>query len=174
MATIGATAGQSVPDTEKLQGTRQAHGLATPEGTPGADDARNEADLARRQAESQRANVQQDPPEAESQTGSEGHPKDDNEQSEEDEENDTPPTKNQIEAVDKVMNCRQKAYRKILGVKDTYASVNEERQEVMDAFRELGCLTHKDYNNAENAKKAFGSKWAPSSIPPPQYWIPRT
>jgi hypothetical protein len=34
----------------------------------------------------------------------------------------------------------------------------------MDAFRKLGYLVYKDYNNAKNTKKAFNSKWEPSSF----------
>ena len=164
METVGVTAGQPVPDPEKHQGTHQAHGLATPEGTPAPDDARTDADIARRQAESQSANAQQDPPKPseESRTGPEGRSEHGNGENKEDEESEEeeekPATKEQIEAVGRVMKCGKKAYREILGVKDTYANENEGRQEVLDAFRELGCLVHSNYNDDKQAKKAFGRK----------------
>jgi hypothetical protein len=171
MATVGVTAGQSTPDINKQQETRQVHGLATPDGTPAPDDARIEADNARQQAESQSANAQSDPPNVQSRTGPESHSEHSNGKNEEDEKHEedeeAPPTEEQIEAVNRVMKYSRQDYRNILGLKETYASEDEERQAVMDAFRELGFLVHIGYNSAKNARAAFQSKSEPSSFPLP-------
>ena len=56
------------------------------------------------------------------------------------------------------MECQETDYRKILGLRDKYESPNEERQAVFDAFKNLGRLTHWEYNKHEHAKEAFNSK----------------
>jgi hypothetical protein len=81
MAEVGVTV-QQVPPADKNIGTVQAHGLETPENTPPPEDARIEAEKARRQA-AQNADAQQKKASAESLPNSKDEFKGDGAKSEE-------------------------------------------------------------------------------------------
>ncbi|KAJ9655779.1 hypothetical protein H2201_008729, partial [Coniosporium apollinis] len=142
------TAGTASINSPNLGGkqteTRNEHGLATPEATPGPDPARNKADKA---------------PQAEGSNAPASQPKVPNQEDESDDESDdeanSTPSKEQTEMVQEVLKYGKKEYRRILGVNDNYNTQKEEKEEVLKAFRKRGTLTHSDYNTDKNAEKAF-------------------
>jgi hypothetical protein len=58
-----------------------------------------------------------------------------------------------------VINCGTKNYQKILGVKEAYNSLKEEKTAILNAYRDLRTLIYPDFSNDNNAKEAFISKW---------------
>ena len=149
------TVGEPVPEPAppgKHFGTRLDHGLATPEGTPGPDAARLDADEKRHQEEAQGAG--QTP----SNAGAQQTPEDGSDRAHERADEGNRATPEQIEAVEHVMKCSSTDYRQILGVRNEYADKGEESRDVIAAFKKLGCLTHEKYNGTKDAGEAFRSK----------------
>jgi hypothetical protein len=108
------------------------HGLQSPEPSLGPDPKRNAADAQR----SQNAAADELPLDDE-----------------------TPPTEEQKEAVERVMNSG-KSTRTALGVKNStdYGSPEEDQAEILKAWRKVGMLTHSQYNSHPQAQAAFKSK----------------
>lgn len=121
------------------QGTREQHGLFTPE----PDDRRNDAETVRHKEANGTSN------ESESELVSDS-------ESEVFEGGD--PTTEQVTAVVEVKNCRSSEHHKILGAKDTHETREEAREDIMNAFRKRGALTHDRFNKHKDAKKVFASK----------------
>ncbi|KAJ9606523.1 hypothetical protein H2204_015713, partial [Knufia peltigerae] len=143
MATVSDTPSESVAG-EKNNATRQAHGLATPEQTPEPDTARLKEDEKRRQAANQASTDQ-------GQGASTGSPPSSGEGTGGATEGSNGATQEQIDAVERVMKCLQTDYQHILGILDE----NPSTEDVMAAFKKLGCLTHEKYNKVNHAAEAF-------------------
>ncbi|KAK5222332.1 hypothetical protein LTR47_010646 [Exophiala xenobiotica] len=143
MATVSDHPSESVAG-EKNNATRQAHGLATPEQTPEPDTARLKEDEKRRQAESQAGTDK-------GQGGSTGSPPSSGGGTSVATDGNNGATQEQIDAVERVMKCSDGDYRQILGILDE----NPSTEDVMAAFKKLGCLTHEKYNKVNHATEAF-------------------
>jgi hypothetical protein len=156
-ATVHTNDRSGVSGKGKGPATRQNLGIFTPEGTPTPEDARIEADKARQQAELSQAAQGQPPTVATQSKPSYDDESEDGPESENEDSN--PPSQEQIDAVQKVLACGQKEYRKILGVNDAYTDPKKEQEDIMNAFRKLGMLTNPDYNKAKKSEEAFRSKF---------------
>lgn len=154
MATVSDTPSESVAG-EKNNATRQAHGLATPEQTPEPDTARLKEDEKRRQAANQATTDQ-------GQGASTGSPPSSGEGAGGATEGNNGATQEQIDAVERVMKCLQTDYQHILGILDKNLST----EDVMAAFKKLGCLTHEKYNKVNHAAEAFHSQYDLLNFPP--------
>jgi len=122
-------------------------GVLTPETTPALEDGRVEADKERRarEAAEKLAKQQQNPPQDSDDEG--------------DETKKTQPTEEQDQAVQRVLKCKKKDYRRILGVQDKYGTPEVEQEAILTAFRKLGTLIHADYIEGDDTKKAYDSEW---------------
>jgi hypothetical protein len=130
------------------RGTEINNGLVSPEATPDLEDGRIDAEKARQAAEAvANGSTDQDMGEADDDEGDGDY----NLGSGSDEEE---------EARKRVMSCDSKNYRQILGVKETYTNLVEEKTAILNAYRDLGALIHLDFSDDDNAKSAFTSKWA--------------
>lgn len=131
-------------DKRRQQGTLEQHGLVTPE----PDEERNNFERARLQAANQstaeNTSTQLNDAANESESDSESEVFD--------------VALEQVTAVIEVMKCDPKEYHKILGAKDTHETKEQEREDIVNAFRKRGALTHENFNKHKDAKKAFKSK----------------
>ena len=109
------------------------YGLNTPEPSVGPDPKRNAADTQRATTATDEVIVEED---------------------------ETPPSEEQKEAVERVMDVSGKNPRVALGVKIStdYGSPEEEQTEILKAWRKAGMLTHSRYNSHPQAQTAFKSK----------------
>ena len=132
---------------------RQVHGLTTPEGTPAPEDDRIEAEkapLLAHQPQSENLGVAtQSKPAFEDEPDSDLDSEDDGSRV---------PNQKQIEMTQKLNALRSRQHRKILGVAESYPNPKEEKEAIMNAFRELIKLLHPVVNKAKGADKVCRSK----------------
>ena len=140
-------------------------GLLTPEGTPGPDDARLEADKARRETEA--AKAPSDAMALDSSTGPDnaGVTADKGKGPEKPPQTTVPLdqtpsdasdtgqrgyTDEQKSAADRVLKCGPNQYYQILGLKDP-----SPKEDSKKAYKKLALLLHPDKNKYEDAEEAF-------------------
>ncbi|KAK5077822.1 Chaperone protein dnaJ [Lithohypha guttulata] len=151
--------------TTKAEGHRRdtshrEHGLFTPEPTPGPEQARLDADKERQLQESAQLSSIAEDGSQDSALFTQSKPEADVEstastQAEDDQGERAAPTLAQIEAMDRVLTCRPRQYRKILDIGSRDLNSQADREKIVNSFRKQGCLTHPDYNLAPQAEKAF-------------------
>jgi hypothetical protein len=149
MATLGGKNGKNGT------GTQFTNGILTPGTTPEPDIARVEADKARQEA----AVIAQAPQNPEAQAPqNQQDPKGENE----DNSGDYRPsngTKEEEEAIKRIMDAKKTQPRKILGVLRNYETPAQEKTEILKAYRNIGTLIHPEFCQNESADEAFDSKW---------------
>ncbi|KAL9132045.1 MAG: hypothetical protein Q9217_000173 [Psora testacea] len=151
MATLGATSGQAQSDSEKIEANR-VNGLATPEPTPGPDEARNQADEQRRQAESSEATK----PSAQTNNTAAATPSSHKSQSKSTpqgrvgKKRAAPNDKQKGLAVTNVLKCDATAYSEILGVKS-----DSSKDDVLNAYMRLAILTNPKNNTNKGSSEAY-------------------
>ena len=154
--------------TPPLSTSHQQHGPPTPVGTPLPEDARVAADRTQRARKAQQpANLAavveisdgEDQPatqskptfDAGSRSGSDSHSDNDGSNT----EGASAPSEAQTEAVRYILACPPKQYRKILKVGPAGDDARGDKEQLVNAFRRLGCLIHPDFNQTKGADKGF-------------------
>lgn len=66
--------------------------------------------------------------------------------------------KEERKAIKRVISYYSKNYREILGIKENYNTLKEEKTEILEIYRNLRTLIHPDFSDNKNTKKAFRSK----------------
>ncbi|KIW11737.1 hypothetical protein PV08_09009 [Exophiala spinifera] len=151
--------------------SRHRHGLPTPEGTLAPEDARITADKERMAREARQQGAMPsiievaDREEAQSKPAFDIGAQDDRQSqgggdsgSESDESDDGRPslaTDAQAEAVHSVLACSRRDYRKILKLEAVAEDDRQEKENIVNSFTRLGCLTHPDFNPTKGADEAF-------------------
>ena len=149
--------------------SRHQHGLPTPEGTPVPEDARISADKERSARDAkQKATMDpiietvegEEPAASQSKpafdAGSQENSESDSDES--DEEGVAPPSEAQLEAVKHVLACSRKDCRKILKAEPASVDARQDKENMVNSFRKMGCLVHPDSNKGKGADQAFKSK----------------
>ncbi|KAF8856253.1 hypothetical protein BDZ45DRAFT_745565 [Acephala macrosclerotiorum] len=147
--------------------TQVNNGLTTPAATPEVDQGRIDAEKARAAAAAAASTDEQNLPEEqenpENNEGEEGQQGDDDEDDDDEDDDYHPPedrevTKEQREAVQHVMSCKEtKQNRKMLRIEPTasYVTPQEEAKEILKNFLMMGMLTHDKFNSDPQAEEAF-------------------
>ena len=155
--------------TKHVPKSRHQHGLFTPEGTPVPEDARITADKERSARDAkQKATLNpitetvegEEPAAAQSKPAFDVGSQEDSESDSDDSDEDDvgPPSEAQVEAVQHVLACSRKDYRKILKLEPASEDARQDKENLVNSFRKMGCLTHPDFNKSKGAEKAFKSK----------------
>lgn len=165
---VPATGASQVPKS------RHRHGLITPETTPAPEDAKITADKERSAravkqqgsmppiveiSDSEEASTAQSKPafDVGSQDGRESDSgSDESEESDDDEA--SPPSKAQVEAVEYVLACPQKDCRKILKLGLVAEDARQEKENVLNSFNHITCLVHPRFNSTKGAEEAYKCK----------------
>ncbi|KAK6365860.1 Chaperone protein dnaJ [Lithohypha guttulata] len=151
--------------TTKAEGHRRdtshrEHGLFT----PGPEQARLDADKERQLQESAQSSSIAEDGSQDSALSTQSKPEADVEstastEAEDDQGKRSAPTPAQIEAMNRVLACQPRQYRKILDLGSRDPNSQADREKIVNSFRRQGCLTHPDYNLAPQAEKAFKSMY---------------
>ena len=130
-----ADTSKSSTPTQHVNGKDKAPAgrLLTPEPTPGVEDGRIAADIARRAAEAAQDQAPSAPAKSPTQSPQDA-------------------AKAVDEEIERIMNCPKDAYAEILSIDPDSSDADK-----LIAWRRLGCMTHPHHCRRKNAKDAFES-----------------
>lgn len=149
------------------------HGLVTPETTPAPEDAKITADKERNARAAKQGSMpsiveisdSEEASTAQSKPAFDVGSQDDRESDSDSDEREAgegdeapPPSQAQVEAVEYVLACPRKDYRKILKLGPVADDARQEKENVLNSFNRITCLVHPRFNSTKGAEKAFQGK----------------